>query len=112
MRRSRYSTLDQKNKHDTLYTFSSNRNIPFWTPGKRTHGFTGGNREGLTPDPLTDGDKKSPWKHQEAEADDKEEDVENPNPKYTGADGKETTPLGFIRARGLFAVEGKSASKR
>ncbi|KAA6413106.1 MAG: hypothetical protein FRX48_02850 [Lasallia pustulata] len=52
------STLDQKNKHDTPNTFPSNRNTLSSTPGKRTCGLEGGNCEGLTPDPLTDGNKK------------------------------------------------------
>ena len=106
--RLRRSTLDQTNKYDTPYASPSNRNTLSSTPGKRTCGFNGGNRKGLTPDTSTDGDKKSPWKHQEAEADDKKKDGE----KHTGAGGKKTTPLlGFTKKRGPSAVEGKSASK-
>ncbi|SLM41431.1 P-loop containing nucleoside triphosphate hydrolase, partial [Lasallia pustulata] len=103
------STLVQKNKHDTPNTFPSNRNTLSSTPGKRTCGLEGGNCEGLTPDPLTDGNKKNSWHVQKAEADDKEEDGE----KHTGDGDKETTPLlGFTKKRGSSTVEGKFVSKR
>ena len=53
------------------------------------------------PDP-TDGDKKSPWKYQEAETDDKKED----GGKHTRNDGKTTTPLlEFTKKRGPSAIE-------
>ncbi|MCJ1288408.1 hypothetical protein MMC26_007765 [Xylographa opegraphella] len=102
-----YSTLDQKNKHNTLYTSPLNRNIPSSTLGKRTRGLNGGNREGPTPDPLTDGDKKIPCNGQEAEADDKKDNEE----KYIGDGGEKIIHLGFIKERGPFAVERNSASK-
>ena len=54
-------------------------------------------------------EKKSPWKHQEAAADDKEEHEEN----YNGDGGEKTTPLlGLTKKRGQSAVEGKSTSER
>ena len=83
-----------------------------WMPGKRSHWSTDENLEGVTSDPSTDGNMRSLWKHEDAEAESKKEIGENPNPKYTGADGKETTPLDFMRARRRSAVEGNSASKR
>ena len=85
--------IQPSTKHNTPNTSSSKR--------KRACGYTGGSREGLTPDPSTDGDKKSPWKHQEAEADDKEEDGE----EHRGNSGKKSMPLpGFTKKRGPSAV--------
>ncbi|MCJ1396754.1 hypothetical protein MMC18_009646 [Xylographa bjoerkii] len=104
-----YSTLDQKNKHDTPNTSPSNGNTISLTPDKRTCGLKGGNREGLTSDPSTDGENKIPWNDQEAEADDKKEDGE----EYTGNGRKETTPLlELTKKRGPSAVEGQFALKR
>ncbi|MCJ1386983.1 hypothetical protein MMC17_010112 [Xylographa soralifera] len=102
-----YSTLDQ-NKHDTPNTSPPNRNIVLLTPGKRTCGCKGGNCEGLTPNPLTDGDKKDPWHVQKAEAYDKKENGK----KHTGNADKDATPLLELTKKGSSsAVEGKSASK-
>lgn len=107
--RSRYSILHQKSKHDAPSTSPPNRNTLSSTPGKRICGSKGGNREGLTPDPSTGGDKKNPWNGQEAEADNQEEYKE----KHDGDGDKKTTPLlGSTKKRGPSTVEGKSASKR
>jgi len=108
--RFRIPSLPKKNKHSTSKKPPPHRNtIVSSKYDKPVREFKGGNRQGLMPDPSTDGDKKDPCNGQEAEVDDKEEDKEEPN----GNGDKKTTPLlQSIKKRSLSAVEGKSASKR